>query len=300
MTDQMGPGQVADEILERDALSEPDPERELGRARRRKEDAKLVTGQTNWTDNIVLPGLLHLAFLRSPMAHARITSLDVSPALEQPGVLAAFTAGDLGVDAMALPCAWPVTPDMVQPDHHPLAVDEVRHTGDPVAVVVARDRYSAADALEAIQVEYEPLPVVTDMEAALAEGAPLVHADKGTNKSFLWTFSNGEVDAAFRDAEVVVERRYVNQRLIPTAMEPRAVVVAPIAAADEYTVYSATQIPHILRVMLALVTGVPEHKLRVVAPDVGGGFGSKLNVYTEEVTALLVAKKLGRPVKCTE
>ena len=300
MTDQMGPGLVADEILERDALSQPDGSRELGRARRRKEDAKLVTGQTMWTDNITLPGLVHLAFLRSPMAHARITSLDVSPALERPGVIAAFTAADLGVEAMALPCAWPVTPDMVQPDHHPLAVDEVRHTGDPVAVVVARDRYSAADALEAIEVEYDPLPVVVDMEEALREDAPLVHPDKGTNKSFLWTFGNGDMDAALRDAEVVLERRYVNQRLIPSAMEPRAVAVAPIAAADEYTVYSSTQVPHILRVMLALVTGIPEHKLRVIAPDVGGGFGSKLNVYAEEVAALMVARKLGRPVKWTE
>ena len=300
MTDQMGPGLVADEILERDALSQPDGSRELGRARRRKEDAKLVTGQTMWTDNITLPGLVHLAFLRSPMAHARITSLDVSPALERPGVIAAFTAADLGVEAMALPCAWPVTPDMVQPDHHPLAVDEVRHTGDPVAVVVARDRYSAADALEAIEVEYDALPVVVDMEEALREDAPLVHPDKGTNKSFLWTFGNGDMDAALRDAEVVLERRYVNQRLIPNAMEPRAVAVAPIAAADEYTVYSSTQVPHILRVMLALVTGIPEHKLRVIAPDVGGGFGSKLNVYAEEVAALMVARKLGRPVKWTE
>ncbi len=299
MTEEIDAGLVAREIDERDALSAPDGTREIGRARRRKEDAKLVTGQTTWTDNIQMPGLLHVAVLRSPMAHARITHLDVSPALQRPGVVAAYTAADLGADAIALPCAWPVTPDMVHPDHHPLAVDEVRHVGDGVAVVVARDRYQAADALEAIDVDYEPLPAVVDMEEALKD-ENLVHDEKGTNRAFVWKFANGDTDAAFRDAPVVVRRRYIQQRLLPTAMEPRAVVVAPIAAADEYTVYSATQVPHILRIMLALVTGVAEHKIRVVAPDVGGGFGSKLDVYAEEVLALLVAKKLGRPVKWTE
>jgi carbon-monoxide dehydrogenase large subunit len=300
MTEQLDAGLVAEQVAESGQLGSPDGGRELGRARKRKEDAKLITGQTTWTDNIQMPGMAHMTFLRSPMAHARINSINVSPALERPGVFAAFTARDLGLDEMVLPCAWPVTPDMVHPDHHPLAVDEVRHLGDPVAVVIARDRYSASDALEAIEVDYEPLPAVVDMEAALAEGADLVHTDKGTNKSFTWPFSNGDIDEAFNGAAHVIERRYINQRLLPTPMEPRAVVVAPIAAADEYTVYSATQVPHILRLMLAMTTGIPEQKIRVVAPDVGGGFGSKLNVYAEEVAALMVAKKIGRPVKWTE
>ena len=299
MTEQIDAGMVAAEVERRDALGEPDSSREIGRARRRKEDAKLITGQTTWTDNIQLPGAVHLAFVRSPVAHGRVTHLDVTPALERPGVLAAYTARDLGVDGMALPCAWPVTADMLHPDHHPLAVDEVRHVGDPVAVIVARDAYLAADAVEAVDVDFDALPAVVDMEEALRDGQ-VVHPDKGSNKAFLWTFANGDIEAAFGSAEVVVERRYRQQRLIPTAMEPRAVVVAPVAAADDYTVYSATQIPHILRVMLSLVTGIPEQKVRVVAPDVGGGFGSKLNVYAEEVVALMVAKKLGRPVKWTE
>ncbi|MEW5354356.1 xanthine dehydrogenase family protein molybdopterin-binding subunit [Streptomyces sp. 16-176A] len=274
---------------------------EVGRARLRKEDARLITGQTNWTDNISVTGLLHLAFLRSPMAHARIERVDVSPALERPGVVAAFTGRDLADALGPLPCAWPVTKDMVLPDHPPLAVDEVRHAGDPVAVVVARDRYAAADALEAIEVDYEPLPPVLDLEAALAEDAPLVHADKGTNRAYDWPLKAGEDFAAVRErADVVLERRYVQQRLIPNAMEPRAVVVTPLAASGEYTVYSATQIPHILRIMLSVVCGVPEQKLRVVAPDVGGGFGSKLQVYGEEAVALAVARRLGRPVKWTE
>ena len=305
MTEQMDAGMVAGEIAEHpEAVSAPYAGGELGRGRRRKEDAKLVTGQTNWTDNITLPGLLHMAVLRSPMAHAKIVSVDVSGALEVPGVIAAYSGADLADVQGALPCAWPVTAEMVHPDHHPLAVDEVRYVGDGVAVVVARDRYTAADALEAIAVEYEQLPAVVDMEAALAEGADLVHADKGTNACFTWPFASGdnyaETVAAAGDDAVVVKRRFRQQRLLPTAMEPRGVVVAPIAAADEFTVYSATQMPHILRVMLALVTGIGEHKLRVIAPDVGGGFGSKLNVYAEEVLALVVARKLGRPIKWTE
>ncbi len=302
MTDQLDAGIVAGRIAEEpDALSEPHAGGELGRGRRRKEDAKLLTGQTMWTDNITLPGLLHMAVLRSPKAHARIVSVDVSPALEMPGVLAAFSGADLAAETGVLPTAWPVTPDMVHPDHKPLAVDEVRHVGDGVAVVVARDRYAAADALEAIAVEYDQLPAVTSMEEALQEGSPLVHAEKGTNRCYTWPFTSGaDYESTRAAADVVVTRRFVQQRLLPTAMEPRAVVVAPIAAADEYTVYTSTQIPHILRVMLALTTGIPEHKLRVIAPDVGGGFGSKLDVYAEEVLALVVARRLGRPVKWTE
>ncbi|MFH8336734.1 xanthine dehydrogenase family protein molybdopterin-binding subunit [Streptomyces sp. AM6-12] len=275
--------------------------REVGRSRLRKEDARLLTGQTTWTDNIQVAGLLHLAILRSPMAHARITRVDVAPALERPGVLAAFSGADLAEGLGSLPCAWPVTEDIVLPDHPPIAVEEVRYAGDPVAVVVARDRYAAADALEAVEVDYEPLPPVLDLEAALAEGAPLVHADKGTNRCYTWPLAAGESFEAVRGrAEVTVKRRYHQQRLIPNAMEPRAVVVTPLAASGEYTVYSATQIPHILRIMLATVTGIPEHKLRVIAPDVGGGFGSKLQVYGEEALALAVARRLGRPVKWSE
>ncbi|MER6150631.1 xanthine dehydrogenase family protein molybdopterin-binding subunit [Streptomyces hirsutus] len=284
-----------------DQSTDRDTEREVGRGRLRKEDARLVTGQTNWTDNISVTGLLHIAFLRSPMAHARIERVDVSPALERPGVVAAFSGRDLAEGLGSLPCAWPVTEDIVLPDHPPVAVDEVRHAGDPVAVVVARDRYAAADALEAVEVDYEPLPPVLDLEAALAEDAPLVHADKGTNRSYVWPLKTGEdYEAVKRRADVVVTRRFHQQRLIANAMEPRAVVVTPLAASGEYTVYSATQVPHILRVMLAMVTGIPEQKLRVVAPDVGGGFGSKLQVYGEEAVALEVARRLGRPVKWTE
>jgi carbon-monoxide dehydrogenase large subunit len=269
---------------------------EIGKRRTRKEDARLVTGQTNWTDNIQLPGLLHVAFLRSPQAHAKILGVDVSAARKLPGVVAAFSGADFAAEQGSLPCAWPVTPDIVIPAHPPMATDEVRYGGEIVACVVARDRYVAADALEQIDVDYESLPAVLDMESALTEGSPKVH--EAGNKSFEWVFANGDIEAAFRDAPVVLERTYRQQRLIPCAMEPRAAVCAPVA--DEYTLWSSTQIPHVLRVMLALVTGVPEHKLRVIAPDVGGGFGSKLQVTAEEVLTLLIARKLGRPVKWAE
>jgi carbon-monoxide dehydrogenase large subunit len=269
---------------------------ELGKARLRKEDERLITGQTNWTDNIQLPGMLHIAFLRSPYAHARITSVDVSAARSEPGVIAAYSGADFADEQGSLPCAWPVTPDIVIPAHPPMAVDEVRYVGEAVACVVARDRYAAADALAAIEVDYEQLPPVLDIRTALDEASPKVH--EAGNKSFDFLFPQGDLDAAFRDAPVVIERTYRQQRLIPAAMEPRAVVCS--AVGGEFTLWSATQIPHVLRVMLALVTGIPEQNIRVIAPDVGGGFGSKLQVTAEEVLAMLIARKLGRPVKWTE
>ena len=161
---------------------------ELGKARTRKEDARLLTGQTNWTDNIVLPGLLHMAFVRSPFAHARITSVDVSAAKSMPGVIAAFSAADFGEQG-SLPCGWPVTEDIVMPPHPPMATDEVRYVGEAVAVVIARDRYEAADAIAAVDVNYEPLPPVLDMRAALKEGSPKVH--EAGNKCYVWPFVAG-------------------------------------------------------------------------------------------------------------
>ncbi|NED96163.1 xanthine dehydrogenase family protein molybdopterin-binding subunit [Phytoactinopolyspora alkaliphila] len=277
---------------------------EVGRDRRRKEDSRLITGRTMWTENISLPGMLHLAILRSPMAHARITHIDVGPARELPGVVEAIAGRDIADIQGSLPCAWPVTEEMILPDYPPLAVDEVRHAGEPVAVVAARDRVSAIDALEAIEVDYEPLPAVLDMEAALADGADLVHSGHGTNKCFSWILDSAEagtgddVGRAEADAEVVIKRRYLQQRLIPAFMEPRSVVVDPTG--EQITMWSATQIPHILRLMLAMATGVAEHKIRVIAPDVGGGFGGKLQVTPEEFIAFAAARRFGRPVKYVE
>ncbi|SES07815.1 xanthine dehydrogenase family protein molybdopterin-binding subunit [Actinokineospora terrae] len=282
------------------ATAEP----EVGKARLRKEDARLVTGRTRWTDNLTVPGLLHLAFLRSPVAHARITSIDVEAARRKPGVVAVFTGADIADAQGSLPCAWPVTADQKAPQAPSLAVDQVNFAGEAVAVVVARGKAQAHDALEAIDVDYDELPVVLDLTAAVADDSPLVHPDLGTNSSAHWVFDSaeagtgGDVEQAIAEAEVLVERTYRQQRLIPAFMEPRSVLVDPTG--EQTTVWSATQIPHILRLMLALTTGTPEHKLRVIAPDVGGGFGGKLQVTPEEVVALVVATRLGKPVKWTE
>ncbi|KDN21226.1 xanthine dehydrogenase family protein molybdopterin-binding subunit [Amycolatopsis rifamycinica] len=280
-------------------------EPEVGKARRRKEDERLITGRTRWTDNITLPGLLHMAVLRSPFAHAKIVSIDTSAAKDAPGVIAVYTAGDLDPDgAIGMPCAWPITPDMKAPRRPVLAAGTVNFAGEGVAVVVARSSAEAHDALEEIDVEYDELPVVLDMEAAIADGAPLVHEDLGTNTSAVWKFDSaeagtgGNVEDALSSSEVVLKRRFRQQRLVPAFMEPRACVVDPTGS--QITMWSATQVPHILRVMSALTLGIPEHKLRVIAPDVGGGFGGKIGVLPEEMMSLLVAQKLGKPVKWNE
>jgi carbon-monoxide dehydrogenase large subunit len=280
------------------------PAKEVGQARRRKEDARLITGRTTWTDNMTLPGMLHLAVVRSPVAHATITSVDLTAAQQAPGVIAVYSGRDFADEQGSIPCAWPVTPDMVNPGHPSIAVDQVNHVGEAVAIIVARSKTAAQDAVELVDIDYDVLPPVLDMEEAVKDGADLVHDQLSSNTSYHFVFDAGEAgtgadtDQAFADAEVVVSRRLIQQRLIPAFMEPRSVVVQP--QGDNFTMWSATQIPHILRVMLAMVTGVPEHKLRIVAPDVGGGFGGKLQVNPEEVLALLVARRLGKPVKWTE
>ncbi|MEV1116955.1 xanthine dehydrogenase family protein molybdopterin-binding subunit [Actinosynnema sp. NPDC049800] len=287
------------------ATAEPEAgAREIGQARRRKEDARLITGATRWTDNIQLAGMLHLAVLRSPVAHARITSIDVTEAVRMPGVLLALTGQDLAAEQGSLPCAWPITEDMLAPPAPSLAVDRVNFAGEAVALVVARSAAEAHDALALIDVDYEDLPVVLDLAEAVGPDADLVHPDLGTNKSATWVFDSAEagtgsdVDRAVADSEVVVERTFRQQRLIPAFMEPRSVVVDP--SPDSVTMWSSTQVPHLLRWMLAAVLGIPEQQLRVIAPDVGGGFGGKLQVTPEEVLTLLVARRLGKPVKWTE
>jgi carbon-monoxide dehydrogenase large subunit len=280
------------------------PAKEVGKARRRKEDARLITGRTTWTDNMVLPGMLHVAVVRSPVAHARITGIDVHAAQSAPGVVTVLTGRDLAEEQGSIPCAWPVSPDMVNPGHPSIAVDSVNHVGEAVALIVARSKTAAQDAVELVDVDYDVLPPVLDMEQAIQDGADLVHDQLSSNTSYHFAFDAGEAgtgadtDQAFADADVVVSRRFVQQRLIPAFMEPRSVVVQP--QGDNFTMWSATQIPHVLRVMAAMVTGIPEHKLRVVAPDVGGGFGGKLQVCPEEILCLLLARRLGKPVKWTE
>jgi len=267
----------------------------------RKEDKKLLEGQAQWVDNMRAPGMVFLGIVRSPYAHARITRVDVEPALAHAGVVAAWSGADLAEEwAASLPCAWIPTEDTNAPEHKPVAVDKVRYTGDAVAVVAATSRAAAEDAVELVEVDYEPLPAVADAEAALADDAPLVHDEFGTNRCYVWRLDAGDVDRLFAEAAMTVSERFRQNRLIPNAIEPRAVFVTPIPATGDYTLWSTTQVPHIARTTLSMVTGISEAKLRVIAPDVGGGFGSKLNVYAEEALGLAVARRLGRAVKWTE
>jgi aerobic carbon-monoxide dehydrogenase large subunit len=291
-------------------VAEPEAKRWVGGGLLRKEDPELLTGQGRYVDDITLPGMLWLSFVRSPVAHATIASIDTSAAKQLPGVQAVFTGPELADDwAAAMPCAWPIadrtmpdepSADARIPDHWPVAKERVNFMGEIVAVVVADSREQAADAIEAVEVDYDELPVVTDMMEAISDGGTVIHDALGTNKAYTWLLTNGDVDKVFAEAPVVVKERYYNQRLIPNAIEPRGVVVQPIPAQGEFTVWSATQIPHILKVLLGLTLNISEAKIRVVAPDVGGGFGSKLNVYAEECIALAVARRLGMPVKWTE
>jgi carbon-monoxide dehydrogenase large subunit len=276
-------------------------ERYVGAEVRRKEDAELITGEARYTDDMVVPGMLWMHVVRSPFAHARITSVDVSKALAVDGVVGAFSGQDLADDwAGPLLMAWPVTEDIKNPPHWPLTKDKARFQGDGVAVVVAESRAIAADAAEAVEVGYEPLDPVLDMEDALADGSPFVHDDIGTNKSYTWTLTNGDVEGVFASAPVVLKQRYRIQRQIPNAIEGRSVLAQPSPATGDYTLWTSSQIPHIVKLAMAIATGIPESKLRIIAPAVGGGFGSKLQVYPEEALALALAKRLRRPIKWTE
>ncbi|XVX21119.1 xanthine dehydrogenase family protein molybdopterin-binding subunit [Actinomycetota bacterium] len=276
---------------------------EIGRPRRRKEDARLITGRTKWTDNLQLAGMLHIACVRSPFAHATITAIDVEEAKQAPNVVAVLTGQDVKDIQGSLPNAWPIVADQKAPPHPAIAVDRVAFAGEVVAVVIARTPRAARDAAELVDVDYDELPAVLDLKKAAADEV-IAHPDLGTNISAHFEMhshemgTGGNVEDAIRDAEVVFEREYRQQRLIPSFMEPRSVVVDPTG--EQFVMWSSTQVPHILRLMLALTLGVPESKLRIIAPDVGGGFGGKLQVTPEEVITFLAARHTGRPVKWTE
>ncbi len=276
----------------------------IGQRRLRREDPALLTGEAKFTNDLHVPGALHLAVLRSPYAHARILRVDVSGALAMPGVRAAYAGADLThLWAAPMPCAWPVTAEMKNPAHYPLASSKACYAGDGVACVLADSDTAARDALEAIEVEYEPLPAVTDLEDALADRV-VIHEELGTNSSYTWNLlveeEPGAVQAAFDAAAHTVRERFVQQRLLPMAMEPRAVVAVPQPFGGDTTLYSSTQVPHILKVMTAITLGIPEHQMRVVAPSVGGGFGAKLNVYAEELLCVALSRTHGVPVRWNE
>jgi carbon-monoxide dehydrogenase large subunit len=273
----------------------------IGQAVLRREDARLVTGLGTYVDNYTAPGLLHLVIVRSPIAHARITSIDVSKARAAAGVVDVLTGEDLK-DAWpnGLPCIWPVSDDIKMPPHLPLTTDKVRYAGDGVAVVIAETRAQAKDAAELVEVDYEPLDAVTDVEKAIEPGAPLVHDDVPENRCYTWSLVGGEPGKAFAEAVHTVKGRYRQQRLIPVPMEPRGVVCEVSPATGDVTVVTSTQAPHIMRTAYTLVLGIPEAKTRVIAPDVGGAFGSKMDVYAEDMLVITCARRLGRSVKWIE
>lgn len=267
----------------------------------RREDPRLITGRATYTDDVKRVGTVYAAFARSIHGHAKLARVDVADAARQPGVLAAYSGRDLhdkhGVTA-SLPVAHKM-PKLLVPPHPMLALDKVRFVGEPIAVVVATDPYVARDALEQVEVAYEELPVVIDLLQAAA-GPPYVHEELGTNIAFTMPFRAGDPDRAFNEADEVVKVRILNQRLAPVPIEPRSVIAEWDAGMRQLTLHSTTQIPHLLRTNLALLLGLPENHVRVIAPEVGGGFGAKANVYAEEVLVAWLSMQLERPVKWVE
>ncbi|MGI8741080.1 MAG: xanthine dehydrogenase family protein molybdopterin-binding subunit [Bryobacteraceae bacterium] len=276
----------------------PTREKLFGKRMRRIEDPRLITGTAIYVEDLQMPGMHHACILRSPHGAAKIKSIDTKAASEHPGVVAVFTGKDTE-SVGPVPCGSSL-PGLRVPHHHILAVDRVYFIGHPVAVVVAADRYIARDAADLIEVDYEPLQAVTDPEKALAEGAPPVHPEWPGNTAFNYHQEGGEVDKAFADAEVVVKQRITSQRLIPTSMETRGVVAEWRAGDRALTLWSSTQIPHLMRSLVAQMLGITENRLRVITPEVGGGFGSKLNVYAEEALMGFIAMRIGKPVKWIE
>ena len=278
----------------------------IGAAVRRKEDARFLSGRGNYTDDINRPGQLYAYIRRSDRPHAKISRIDTSAAAKAPGVAAVYTGADMAADNIGgLPCGWQIHnkdgSPMNEPAHPVIAVDKVRHVGDPVAVVVAHSKQEAKNAAEQIVIDYQDLPAVATLRDAIAPGAALVHDDAPGNICYDWHIGDkAVVDAAFAKAAKVVKLELLNNRLIPNAMEPRAAVGECDAHSGDYTLWTTSQNPHVIRLLMgAFVLHIPENKLRVVAPDVGGGFGSKIYHYAEEAIVTWAAGKLKKPVKWT-
>ena len=270
----------------------------VGQRIKRTEDPRLIKGLAHYVDDIRLPDTLHVCFVRSMYPHARINSIDTSAALASPGVVAVYTGKDIAGKLGPVPCASAL-PDLKVPDFRPLAGDKVLFVGHPIAAVVATDRYAARDAVDLVMVDYDDLPAVVDVEEA-AKGGNLVHENFGDNIAYKLSSGEGDIEAGLAAADHVVKQRILHSRLAPIAMEPRGVLARYFPGEEELTVWSSTQIPHLLRTQLALMIGIPENKLRVITPEVGGGFGSKLNVYGEEALLGWISMQLGKPVKWIE
>jgi carbon-monoxide dehydrogenase large subunit len=279
----------------------------VGERVRRREDPRLIQGRATYVDDIKIAGMQHIAFKRSEVAHGRIRSIDTSAAAAMDGVEAVFT----GAQIAELLAPMPIGTPFPSPPHRAVAVDTVRYAGEPVAVIVARDRYVARDAADAVVVKYDALPAVVDPELAMTGKPTVIHADfannlsvplvpSGTGVSADGKVDDSAIDAAFKKAEVVISQRMVNHRLVPNAMEARGVVAHYEPGKDSMTIWSSTQNPHILRTMVAAMTGMGQDQVRAIAPEVGGGFGAKINIYAEEYVAAVVSRKLGIPVKWIE
>ncbi len=278
----------------------------IGQSIKRVEDKRFTTGHGRYTDDIVLPNMTYAQIIRSPYAHARINSVDTKAAAAHPGVVAIFTGKDIAEAGInGVPCGWQVDfkngDTMNEPPHPLLVADKVRHVGDAVAIVIAETREAAKDAAELVEVDYEELPAVTDPYKAVQDGAPLVHDEAPKNMAYDWELGDKEkTDAAMASAHHITTLEFVNQRLVPNAIEPRSAIGDYDATNDKYTLYTTSQNPHLTRLLMcAFVLGLPEHKVRVVAPDVGGGFGSKIFHYIEEALVTWCSQKIGRPVKWT-
>ncbi|HEV2341877.1 MAG TPA: xanthine dehydrogenase family protein molybdopterin-binding subunit [Candidatus Acidoferrales bacterium] len=271
----------------------------IGKPMKRKEDPRLIQGLAHYVDDIQLAGMLYMAVVRSPYAHAKIRSVNVSKAKAAPAVLAVFTGDDIRGAIGPVPCAAQI-PDMKPAVRHALATDKVRFVGEPVAIVVANDRYAARDAVDLVEVDYDPLPAVVDPEKAIAKDAPKLYDDFSDNVSYRWELEGGDVKGAFAKADKIIKERMVNQRLIPMAMEPRGVLAQYDAGEPRLNIWTSTQIPHLARTQIGAMLGVPETSVHLIAPEVGGGFGSKLNVYAEEALCAYAAMKTGKPVKWIE
>src|SRR2546421_7190022 len=270
----------------------------VGQRIKRTEDPRLIKGLAHYVDDVRLPDTLHVAFVRSIYAHARIAGIDVTEAVKAPGVVAIYTRKDIATKVGPVPCASAL-PDLKVPDYRVLATDKALFVGHPIAAIVATDKYVARDAVDLVSVEYEELPAVVDVEDA-AKGGTVIHEKFGHNVAYKLTSGEGDIEAALNSADRIVNQKMIHQRLAPIAMEPRGVLARYFPGEEELTVWSSTQIPHLLRTQLALMLGFPENKLRVITPEVGGGFGSKLNVYAEEALLGWIAIQLGKPVKWIE
>jgi aerobic carbon-monoxide dehydrogenase large subunit len=278
----------------------------IGARIERKEDYRFLTGTGQYTDDVALPGQTYAAFVRSPHAHARIKSISTQGAKAAPGVLAVYTGADLAAAKVGgLPCGWLITDvdgnPMKEPPYPPLAQDKVRHVGERVAVVIAQSAEQGKDAAELVEVDYEPLPAVVDAVKAREKGAPVLHEAAPDNTCYVWSLGDkAAVEAAFAKAAHVTRLEFVNNRLIPNAIEPRSANAQYSRADDSYTLYVSSQNPHVERLLMtAFVLGLPEHKVRVIAPDVGGGFGSKIYLYAEDVVVTWASRQLALPVKWT-